>query len=270
MTIEAPIPEMESPRGNHFKIESEPVEAGHLFIFIGPQTGGKSSVLGYVDNEFGARKITTVTTRDLRPDDDPNSYTYVTQEVFKAERARGEIVFVDHYGNGSSYGNPKSEVQSLLAGENRTVIVDVPHIYELEGELQTIFGDQASTILAHTHIFYIGVPSVRDIPIRFEQRQAEKGVVGDPKKARQKFQSRLKSDIHSWRELTDKEQTGEVTIVRYRHPLGTTDNPLVPDVVLSKPHVPTVHLIINEDGHLEDTTVPTIYDIIRRNTQPSS
>lgn len=260
MNAEMPTPESERTTDYHFGRESEPVEAGHLFIFIGPQTGGKSSVLDYVNHEFGAKKITTITTRDPRPDDDPDSYEYRTQQQFETERANGEIVFVDHYGNGSSYGNPRHEVETLLAGENRTVIIDVPHIYELETELQQVFGDQSQQLLDHIHIFYIGVPAVRDIPIRFEQRLADRGTTDHRENARRKFKSRLISDIHSWRELTAKEQAGEVNILRYDHSGNLQES------VVTNPQAPKVHLIINETGHLDDITIPTIFGIINKVT----
>lgn len=262
MTQETFEPTPEGETGFRPTYEGPPRETGSLFIFIGPQTGGKSSVIKYINEEFDARKITTVTTREPRPDDDPGSYTYMSKEQFETAQSSGNIVFVDHYGNGSAYGNPLTEVETLLTGENRTLILDVPHIYNLADELREIFGNRAQEIIARTHIFYIGVPAVRDIPVRFQQRQSGIRDI-DRQQSRKRFQGRLRSDIHSWRELRQKEAVGQIRLIRH------TDEEFQAGEIselpehLDTPEIPTIHLIINESGHLEDRTVPAVAGIIR-------
>lgn len=223
--------------------EGEHPPIGQLLIFIGPQGGGKTSVLDAINEQLKSSKLTTITDREQRPTDKEGEYLYLSKTEFQQKNTEGALIFVDTYGV-NHYANTKKELDEVLMGQTKSLIVDVPRVTLLFDELTVLYGQEtAQKLLTNTYIFYIGVPTMQAIHDRYFKRE---GKDETDKQTWKSFRARLQSDIKNWKAL---QTFSSIQII------DTDTDPLQPVIGANK--IP-VYVVRNEDNALETTVQKVI------------
>ncbi len=112
---------------NPYRPRPDVVEALHgksLVMIVGPAAVGKSSIMNEaIRYDAGFARVSGLTTRQRRPDDEPGLYRYVSSQEAERLIAKGQLVqYVIHPTTGKLYGT-----------EN----VDFPGYYNLQDTLST-------------------------------------------------------------------------------------------------------------------------------------
>lgn len=100
---------------------------GKLVILVGQAASGKSTLAKYMVENHGFTQIKTVTTRPIRPGEDPDAYIFVNKDEFGKLGDSGEVAEFTSYpvagGDIWYYGSLKSSYE----GDGDKVVVSNPH-----------------------------------------------------------------------------------------------------------------------------------------------
>lgn len=134
-----------------------------LLVLSGLSGAGKDTVLDRLEQSgFPAVHVTTVTTRDPRPNErDGEHYHFISSDKFREMRADNELLeSASVYGNW--YGVPRDPVRQAL-NSGRDVIIKV----DVQGAL-TI-----KKIVPEAVFIFLAPPSVEELTTRLQQRRTE-------------------------------------------------------------------------------------------------
>lgn len=134
-----------------------------LLVLSGLSGAGKDTVLDRLEQSgFPAVHVTTVTTRDPRPNErDGEHYHFISSDKFREMRTANELLeSASVYGNW--YGVPRDPVRQAL-NSGRDVIIKV----DVQGAL-TI-----KKIVPEAVFIFLAPPSVEELTTRLQQRRTE-------------------------------------------------------------------------------------------------
>lgn len=134
-----------------------------LLVLSGLSGAGKDTVLDRLEQSgFPAVHVTTVTTRDPRPNErDGEHYHFISSDKFREMRADNELLeSASVYGNW--YGVPRDPVRQAL-NSGRDVIIKV----DVQGAM-TI-----KKIVPEAVFIFLAPPSVEELTTRLQQRRTE-------------------------------------------------------------------------------------------------
>jgi len=86
----------------------------NIFIVSGPSGAGKNTVIDGLREYLPIERVTTTTTRAMRPENSQgNPYYFISREEFVARRDHGEFVEWAEQYNGNLYGVTKEELERV-------------------------------------------------------------------------------------------------------------------------------------------------------------
>lgn len=139
------------------------MNAGHVFVLIGPSGTGKTTLAERCQRDGVAQRIATCTTRPPRLGEvDGRDYHFLTQRQFEEAWASGRLLEREAI-HGHWYGVPVEEIRQSL--QNRRVLV-VPMGYAGAEQLKRLYPHQVTVIA-------IQPPDVETLRQRLQTRGAD-------------------------------------------------------------------------------------------------
>lgn len=159
---------------------------GITLIISGPTGVGKDTVANIIIEKYGAKKLTSFTTRPKRGDDKEGDYVFLTKKEYFTLLREGKFIDPEPVKiHGHYYGLSVKNLKNLLDKEKLVILILAKNIPLIVKEM----------FPANTVLVYLMPPSIKILKSRLKKRGVEKEKIFERlKKERQYFKFSLISE----------------------------------------------------------------------------